>query len=100
MSAVRRLVQIERAVARNPRQPDFSGLSLITEVCIDRTGAAHASKFDEYVTERQQKHAYVLKQTRLFSEEDSKNSHRSDAGPPDRAPAWRKKKNKGGGKGE
>ena len=100
---VRRMVQIERAVARNPRQPDFSGLSLITEVGIDRTGAAHASKFDEYVTERQQKHAFVLKQTRLYTEEVSKNSRSSDAGAPDKAPKGEqrsKKKAKGAGKGD
>ena len=68
----RRLIQIERAVSRNPKAPDFTGLDIITAVGIDAKGTAHAGAFSDYITEKQKSEAFTLKQTRLFAEEQGK----------------------------
>ena len=81
---VRRTIQLERAVARCPQQPDFTGLDLITNTGVDAKGAARSTAFDEFVLSRQKEEAYVLKQSRLYAEETGKK-HSSDDGPPEKA---------------
>ena len=71
-NVVCRLVQIERAVARNPKAPDFTGLDVITAVGIDDRGTAHADSFSDFITEKQKNEAFALKQTRLYAEEQGK----------------------------
>ena len=99
---IRRLIQIERAVKRNPRSPDFSGLDLVVATGVDSRGASRTQGFDDFITEKQAKQAYVLKQTRLYSEEQDKsrknNASSSDA--PPKAPKPKRPKGKGAGKGQ
>jgi hypothetical protein len=82
---VRRVIQIEKAVARNPRAPDYTGLHVITQTGVDGRGAAHAPAFDSFIANEQQREAQVLKQNRLWSEEQAKASASSSYAvtPPD-----------------
>ena len=66
-----RLVQLEMAVARNLRHPDHTGLSVIADGPVSADGSARAPKFLGWVTERQKEHAQILKQQRLFGEEQA-----------------------------
>eukprot|EP00971_Amphidinium_carterae_P306995 6100970-Amphidinium_carterae.1 len=65
----RKLIQIETAVRRNPRQPDFEGLDLMMTSVLDESGAAQASSYMTWITSRQRDEAQVLKQGRLLREE-------------------------------
>ena len=58
---VRRLLQIEAAVKRNPRQPDFEGLDAILDSSVDTSGAALAPKFMEFVANIQKSQALVTR---------------------------------------
>ena len=49
------------------------GLDLLTATGVDERGSAHASSFDDFVTEKQKAEAFTLKQSRLYAEEHSKN---------------------------
>ena len=65
----RRLLQIQRAVRRNPKSPDFSGLEAYTLHLSDPGGSLATPGFDEHVAKYQKNTAFYLKQTRLASEE-------------------------------
>ena len=62
---------IQKAVRRNPRAPDFSGLDQFMASTFDETGGVVVSGFDKYVAEEQRTTAMILKQTRLWSEEQA-----------------------------
>ena len=85
----RRLLQIEAATRRNPRQPDFGGLDGILDVALDEGGSAILPRFTEWVgKQQQQSEAAVLKACRQWREEQTsikKAGHGKDK--------------KGGGKG-
>ena len=66
---VRRLLQIEAAVERNPRQPDFEGLEVMLTSALNPSGGAVTEKFSEWMTARQRDQAQILKQGRLLREE-------------------------------
>ena len=66
---VRRVVQDETAVARNPRHPDYSGLSLMVSAPVTTGGQAITEVFTGWVTERLRHQATIMKQSRLWSEE-------------------------------
>ena len=68
---VRRTIQLEMAVERNPRHPDFSGLSVIVDGPVTATGAVRAPKFANWVADRQKERSQVLKQRRLYGEEQA-----------------------------
>ena len=74
----RRLVQLEMAVARNPRHPDYTGLGVVVDGPISAEGAARAPKFNAWVTDRQKEKAHVLKQQRLYAEEQ-RTAQRAEA---------------------
>ena len=65
---VRRLVQIEAAVRRNPKVPDFSGLGALMSAATDESGGATAAVFTQWVADRQKDQAAVAKQGRLLRE--------------------------------
>jgi len=65
----RRILQIQRAVKRNPKAPDFDTLGGYTKHLQDSTGRAHAPKFEQFITEGQKTEATFLKQDRLAREE-------------------------------
>ena len=66
---VRWLIMVETAVERNPRSPDFHGLSLIMGGPTTAEGKAVTSKFSEYLTSKLKERATVWKQERLYREE-------------------------------
>ena len=80
---------IERAVKRNPRNPDFEGLQVFMSNLFDSTGGIVTTEFDKYMAEVKKSEAIVMKQERMWSEEQASRDKRA-ADP---------KKGKGGGKG-
>ena len=95
----RRLLQVERAVRRNARAPDFSGLTAYS----DRLGVSGAGvrtpAFSQYVAEDQRTEAQILKQSRLAREESEADSKRHKEKPDrqggkqkDKKPAAQKEK--------
>ena len=91
---VRRVVQLEVAVARNSHTPDFAGLDLLMETLLSEGGAASTRSLDEWMTSKLKERAAIAKQTRLFKEEASLNAKNKGAfvtdsdGPSN----WRRKK--------
>ena len=77
---VRRLIQIETAVSRNPSAPDYSGLEVIMEGGIGPAGEARVVKFQEWIAARLKEKAQVQKQSRLFREEFGKKRSDGDGG--------------------
>lgn len=71
---VRRLVQLEVAVARSPSSPEFTGLDILLENPVDATGSASTRALDAWVTDRLKERANIQKQSRLFKEEMSHQS--------------------------
>ena len=67
----RRLLQIEAATRRNPRQPDFEGLDGILDVALDEGGSAILPRFTDWVGKQQQAEASVLKAGRQWREEQT-----------------------------
>ena len=67
--AVRRLIQIETAVARNPASPDYTGPELLMEQSVGATGQAVTLTFNNWVASKLKDRANVQKLTRLYKEE-------------------------------
>ena len=63
------IIQTELAVERNPLQPDFTGLDIISGTAQLPDGRAATSKFTEWVTGRLKERAAIWKQERLFQQE-------------------------------
>ena len=66
---VRHLLQTEKAVARNPGAPDYSGLSVLTDGVVSSKGAAVTSSFDAWIAEKQKEKGKALQQERLYRDE-------------------------------
>ena len=80
---VRRLIQIEFAVERDPKATDFTGLNVVFSGPRTDSGGASATRFSEWIAGRQRDRASILKQTRLFREEqqhDRKHRQRDRGG--------------------
>ena len=88
---IRRIIQIEVAVSRNPSQPDYTGLEELLEAPVDASGRASASSVEHWLTERLKVKANINKQARLFKEEFS-----GKKGQPNAASKGSKSKGKGG----
>jgi hypothetical protein len=83
----RRLLQIEAATRRNPRQPDFEGLDGILDTALDERGSAIVPNFSEWIGKQQQSEAAVMKAGRQWREEtaslkkhESGSSHKGKKG--------------------
>jgi hypothetical protein len=89
---LRKCAQDEMAVDRNPKHPDYSGLSSAVGAPTQTSGAAVTQKWTEWLAVRQKDRAVVLKQARLLREErDADWKRRRDGG-------GKGKKGKGKGK--
>ena len=66
---VRRVHQIEIAVKKNPKQPDYEGLESLLETAVDSSGSAVLPGITTWLAERQKDEAFVLKQSRLWADE-------------------------------
>ena len=69
---IRRRIQIEMAVERNPKAPDFSGLHPVLGGSTTAKGANRAPKFREWVAAKQREEGQTLKHARLLREEAAK----------------------------
>ena len=65
----RRVLQIQRAVRRNPQAPDFSGLEAYMMHSSDMYGTLQTAEFDKFIGDLQKSEAHVMKQNRLLKEE-------------------------------
>ena len=83
---LRRLYQIELAVRKSPKNPDFDGLEFLVETAVDASGAAVLPSIAKWLADSQHKEAFTLKQMRLWAEEKATSDKR-------------KKDPKGAGKG-
>ena len=81
---LRRLYQIELAVRKSPKSPDYEGLEFLLETAVDSSGAAVLPRISKWLGEVQHKEAFTLKQMHLWSEERA---------------SLEKRKTKGGGRG-
>lgn len=78
---VRSLVQLEAAVRRNPKVPDFSGLEAMMEAHFDLSGAATTDRFNQWVMEQQRTQAQISKQSRLLREEAEHDRNKEHSKP-------------------
>lgn len=76
----RRMIQIEMATERSNKSPDFSGLSVVMASPTTDSGAAVTRNFTEWVSQRQKDRAQVMKQQRIYSEEQAATEKRSKQG--------------------
>ena len=70
----RHILQIQKAVKRNPKNPDFRGLSIMINSRLN-TSSADAlltGDFAKFVAEEQKGDAFIMKQQRLYAEEADK----------------------------
>ena len=72
----RRVVQIQKAIRRSPKHPDFTGLDQLMASQLDETGGVVTSKFDEWVAQEQKTQAIIKKNTRLLQEEKESDAKR------------------------
>lgn len=59
--AARRCLQIQRAVRRSPRHPNFDGLDAMLSSALDETGGVVTSRFDAFAAAEQKDAAAILK---------------------------------------
>ena len=87
--ASRRVLMIQRAVRRNPRNPDFEGLETFMAHAFDTSGGVVTTQFDAEMAEMRKTQAVILKSESLLKEEseaDSKrqnNKNKNDMGGPE-----------------
>eukprot|EP00438_Fugacium_kawagutii_P008463 Skav230205 [mRNA] locus=scaffold2443:264867:266063:+ [translate_table: standard] len=62
-------IQTELAVERNPAQPDYAGLDIVSGATLQADGRATTSKFQEWVSTRLKERSAVWKQERLYNQE-------------------------------
>ena len=74
---VRYLIQIETAVSRNPRVPDFADLDAIAGSTVSETGALVLPGYGKFVANVQRDEAFTLKQRRQWHEEQEALARRA-----------------------
>ena len=72
----RRIIVCQRAVRRNPKAPDFTGLERFVQSNFDETGGLRTTQFDKYMAEQQKTNATVLKSLRQDIEEQENERKR------------------------
>jgi hypothetical protein len=65
----RRILQLQRAIRKNPRAPDFAGLDFYTQHVSMTTAGAPTPDFDKHVAAVQHAEAMIMKPQRLSQEE-------------------------------
>ncbi|CAK0858852.1 unnamed protein product [Prorocentrum cordatum] len=77
---VRRQIQIEMAVERNAKHPDYAGLDLVMGGPTTESGAAASAGFRGWIYKKQGERAQTLKQSRLLREERLNEDKRYKSG--------------------
>ena len=75
----RRLLQIEKAVAKSPKSPDFEGLDAYAEHFSHGASSVATPAFDQHVADTQRVRATIQKQSRLAREEADAEAKRGNA---------------------
>eukprot|EP00435_Cladocopium_sp_Y103_P018992 s1272_g4.t1 len=76
---VRRILEIQVAVRRNPKHPTFDSFDYNTRGVVDEVGGARAAGYAEWMAEQQKAEAKALKSTREWRQEQAterKKSHK------------------------
>ena len=100
---VRRVLEIQIAVRRNPKHPTFDSFDYNTRGSVDEIGGARAAGYFEWTAEQQKAEAKTLKSTREWRQEQeadrrrNKNDKDSSGEDGDGAKTKKKKKKKKGG---
>ncbi|CAK0811644.1 unnamed protein product [Prorocentrum cordatum] len=76
----RRIVVCQKAVRRNPKAPDFTGLERFVLSNFDESGGLKTTEFDKYMAEQQKASAVALKSMRQDVEEQENEKKRQAAG--------------------
>ena len=74
----RRLLQIQRAVQKSANNPDFDGLEGYMEHLRDPSKGIMAPTFDKYMAEQSKTKGQVLKNFRLYKDEQEADSKKRD----------------------
>ena len=77
----RLVLQVQTAVRRSPKNPDFKGTSLMAMSQLDSAGGILTGEFARFLAEEQKSHAFTLKQQRLFAEEEEKRKNKGGKDP-------------------
>ena len=103
---VRRILEIQIAVRRNPKHPTFDSFDYNTRGTVDEVGGARAAGYFEWMAEQQKAEAKTLKSTREWRQEQEADRRRAHRGEKDRDSSGedgeggkgkkKKKKKKGG----
>jgi len=65
------LVQIEMAVTRNPRSPDFQDLDAVVASTVNEFGGLVLPEYSKYIANIQKDEAFTMKQQRQWREEQT-----------------------------
>ena len=65
----RKVLQQQKAIQRNPKQPDFTGLEEYERHAKGATGEMYAPEWDKHVSEQHRNQALIDRNQRLASEE-------------------------------
>ena len=65
----RRALQIQKAIKRSPKSPDFDGLGDYMRHAADASQALQTPEFDKHVAEKQKQDSWIMKNQRLQREE-------------------------------
>ncbi|CAE8627459.1 unnamed protein product, partial [Polarella glacialis] len=84
-AVVRRIIEIQHAVRRNPQRPIFDGLDQSTIGAVDSAGGARAAEYGQWLSEQQKSEAKFLKNQREFRDEQA--AERSSRGGRGTAPS-------------
>ena len=74
---VRRVLEIQTAVRRNPKHPTFDSFDYNLRGTVDEVGGARASQYAEWIAEQQKAEAKALKGNREWREEQAADSRRA-----------------------
>ena len=77
---VRRIIEIQTAVRRNPKHPTFDSFDYNTRGTVDEVGGARAPGYGEWMAEQQRIEAKALKSTREWREEQATERRRTAKG--------------------
>ena len=77
---VRRMLEIQVAVRRNPKHPVFDTFDYNTRGVVDEVGGARASGYAEWMAEQQKAEAKSLKSTREWREEQAAERKKAQRG--------------------
>ena len=65
----RKILQHQKAIKRNSKAPDYSGLDEYDRHCTGAKGEIHAPEWDKHVSDIQRNHALIDRNQRLAIEE-------------------------------